>query len=404
MYDLLKENVNFMRIFQFFGCLPLKLTKNEPNFAKVLAFAVPIFVVSFAAFNIFLRYAALNTVILLLMDGCLLVVAPVCAWIDRKSLEKLMIALGEADQSIARDLDLRNDLVKRNVKLNRIFAAVWAVYMALSLYKPLSEALQNDFLLAVRSCRRILIWSLIIHVNKSKFLYFFALILVRLDVIKKCLEDMQLEKRAFVLIRKFSSDSFGANLVQVSKIRALREIYHRLWLLQGLSYQLSGKFMIVYIVCYAGQFISFIYFQIKPWILAGVFVEELGVILLFILLLNVFVVAFFIVSYKIQMRGSQIAGLIHNISDLNDHATNEAVKMFSLQLAQQPMTTINVFGIVNYDRVNLNGVRLRKKTQFLAEAPNFPAFLSLRFSYLRSVANYYCTGWLERTGRSFRCF
>lgn len=361
MYGLMKENVNFMRIFQFFGCLPLKLSKNESNFSKLLAFTVPIFVVVFAAFNTFLTYETMNTVALLLLDGCLLVMAPFCTWVNRKLLEKFMKALGEADQSISKELNMRNDLMKRNVKLNRLLTAIWTVYLALSLYKPLSEALALDFPGAFRSSSRVLIWSLIIHVNKTKFLYFYALILVRLDVIKKCLEDMQLDKRAFVLIRKFSSDSFGANLVQVAKIRALREIYHRVWLLHGFSYQLSGKFMIVYIVCYAGQIVSFIYFHIKPWILEGVFIEQLPAIFLFILLLNVFVTAFFIVSYKIQMRGAQIAGLIHNVSDLNDHATNEAVKMLSLQITQQPMTTIVICGIFNFDRVNLNGVRSKTK-------------------------------------------
>lgn len=140
---------------------------------------------------------------------------------------------------------------------------------------------------------------------------------------------------------------------------ALKEIYYRCWLILENSHAVSGFFLLTYFIGYVGQILYITFFYMKQAILEEKFMENLFDNALWLSLLNVFTFAFFIASHKIYSKGLKISGLIHEIahSAIKDNQLVEAVKLFCLQIQQQPMTHINIFGIFYYDRSNINGVR-----------------------------------------------
>lgn len=140
---------------------------------------------------------------------------------------------------------------------------------------------------------------------------------------------------------------------------ALKEIYYRCWLILENSHAVSGFFLLTYFIGYVGQIMYITFFYMKQAILEEKFMENLFDNALWLSLLNVFTFAFFIASHKIYSKGLKISGLIHEIAHcaIKDNQLVEAVKLFSLQIQQQPMTHINIFGIFYYDRSNINGVK-----------------------------------------------
>jgi hypothetical protein len=96
----------------------------------------------------------------------------------------------------------------------------------------------------------------------------------------------------------------------------------------------------------------------KISILEETFLENLFEHILFFILLNVFTIAFFIASHRIYSKGLKIQGLIHEIAHngIHDQSLVQAIQLFSMQINQQPMTHISIFGIFYYDRSNINGV------------------------------------------------
>jgi predicted neutral ceramidase superfamily lipid hydrolase len=144
------------------------------------------------------------------------------------------------------------------------------------------------------------------------------------------------------------------------RILALKEIYYRCWQILENSHITSGFFLLTYFIGYVGQIIYITFFFLKQAILEEKFAEKLFDNVLWLSVLNVFSIAFFIASHKIYSKGLKISGLIHEIAHnaIKDNQLVEAVKLFSIQISQQPMTHINIFGIFYYDRSNINGVRI----------------------------------------------
>lgn len=162
------------------------------------------------------------------------------------------------------------------------------------------------------------------------------------------------------LIKDYAQSKFAQNYSIYVRILALKEIYYRCWIIQENSHIISGIFLMTYFIGYVGQIIYITFFFIKQAILDEKIIQDLLDSVMGLLLSNVFTIAFFIASHKICSKGLKISGLIHEIAHnaIKDNQLVEAVKLFSMQIQQQPMTHINIFGIFYYDRSNINAVRM----------------------------------------------
>lgn len=201
-----------------------------------------------------------------------------------------------------------------------------------------------------------------IYVIKVKFLYFYALIVVRLDIVKQCLIEMQNESLVpeLFLVKEVPRGKSSWQIEKHTKILILKEICSRCWELQGHVQQLSGLFLIAIINIYLSHAVYFIYNVVKSSILLGNFENSYLRILSFLLLINAPMASYFFVSQKLFKKGLRIAGLIHKIAqnNINDPLMVQAVTLMSLQLQQQSITEISILGLVSYDRTTLNWVSL----------------------------------------------
>jgi hypothetical protein len=362
IFNLSKENLAFLRIFQFSGFLPFKLTRSDRNYGKIASYIFTAFLVILVILKYFFTKTQPFLVILFGWEIIMLFLEQVLSWRSIHRQKKFLELLGEIDERFKKVLNKNEDLMKGNVRMQRAFVITFLVFMLGSFYYPISKVIRQGFSIRLfDSMSQILTWSILIHVNTAKFLYFYAIIAVRLENIKQCLIDMQRDKSwsGHFLIREISRDKFTKNITQHSKIMALKEIYERCWELQGHVYQLSGVFLITYFVAYLGQVVYLMFFYIKPSILEETFENQFFEILLWLALLNTATISYFVASQNMYMKGLKIAGLIHNIAQrsFNDPNIVQAVTLFSLQIQQQPITTISILGLFHYDRTNLNGVR-----------------------------------------------
>ena len=358
VFNLSEENLRFLRMFQVFGVLPVKLTANENSFAKIANHAVSFFIVCLVALKFF---AVNDNVIFVLLFGHVIFTISLgqfCNWNSINQQKTFLKLLGEIDERCRNVLNLRKELLKENQKLQRKFVVVMASYAIGSLYFPVYQAITGGFsAIFIEACCAIITWSFLSQFHMLKFLYFYSLIDIRLTVIKLCLKDIQDDKSVnrFFLVNDLLRDQ---NIKIPAKIKAISEIYYRCWELFGLCYHLSGYFLFSCVFAYMGHVLRLANFFIEESITSGNFQSHLFDISLWLLLINVPTVCFFIVSYNLQMKGLRIAGLIHkmSLSNINDRDVTQAVTMLSLQVMQQPITAISILGLIAYDKTNLNGV------------------------------------------------
>jgi len=234
--------------------------------------------------------------------------------------------------------------------------------MAVS-YFPITLALSSSPISHFcESLFRNITWSLLIHVVKTKFLYFYGLMSVRLEIILKCIKQHQ-ENRTFD--KNFHFEEISRHRVHIyknnainRKMMALKEIYFRCWQIQELVHQISANFLLSYFVGYLLQVIYIMFVFVKIAIVEGKIEEQFWNIMIGLFIINVFTVAYFIVSHKMNYKGILIAGLIHDIAhdSIGDEQLLETMKLFSMQVAQQKIIHITIYGLVNYDKTNVNGV------------------------------------------------
>lgn len=262
--------------------------------------------------------------------------------------------IAEIDFKIDRNLSMGYELKILNVKMQRKIILTWIFYAFGFLYFPTSRIVQGDYsVIFFDSLFRLVSWSFLVHVNITKYLYFFSLLSIRLEIIKRCLTKIEIDSK----FNNFYVKRAKFNLVY-AKLMSLKEIYSKCWKIQENTLVISGPFLLIYFIGYVGQIMYILFFFMKKAILE----EKFSLIdnVLWFLLLNVFTIAFFIVSHKIVCKGLKISGLIHQIAHTaisnNDTQLVEAVKLFSLQIMQQPIVHVNIFGIFYYDRSNINGV------------------------------------------------
>jgi hypothetical protein len=196
-----------------------------------------------------------------------------------------------------------------------------------------------------------------------KYLYFFGILTVRLEVIRACLKDIldyQIKSNSCFMINEIVKKRRVKKFSAYNQIMVLKEIYYRCWHAQEYILQLSGLFLLIYFIGYIGQLMYVMFYYVKVSILEESLYDNLLDIILYFILLNIFTVCFFIVSTKIHTKGLKISGLIHQIAQnaINDSQLVEVVKLFSAQIFQQPMNYINVLGIIYYDNSNINGVSI----------------------------------------------
>lgn len=318
--------------------------------------------------------------LLFFWDIITLVAGQICTYFTRNRQIQFIQIVDEIDERIENHLGMKEKLKNESTKMQRKIFAIWIIYGISNLYYPTCQIIKNDYSSQFfDSLFRIVTWyarifstsfkiiyfivfnrGFLIHLNKTKYLYFFSLISVRLEIIKTCLKDIreeQLMSKHF-LVHEISQKRVNRHFTTYEKIKTLKEIYYRCWLLEDHSFQISGFFLLVYFIGYVGQLMNITFFYMKIAILENTFMVHLFDIILYFALLNVFTVSFFYVSHKIHSKGLKISGFIHEIAHngINDAKLVEAVHLFSIQIQQQPITHINIFGIFFYDRSNINGV------------------------------------------------
>lgn len=365
LFNLSKENSEFLRIFQVLGFLPFALQRNEKKFGTITFHILTALIFGLIVLKCFVKVSQPFIVIMFVCEISMLFLGQFLNWRSIHRQKTILTLIGEIDEKFKNILNKSEELMKGNVRMQRVFIMVWAVYLMATLYYPIIRMLRGDFSVTlVLSLTHVVTWSVLIHIHTTKFLYFYAMIAVRLDVIKQCLDDTQKDKLfpGHFLIREVPRDKFAQNMAQHSKLMALKEIYDRCWQLQGHVYQLSGIFLLTYFIGYTGQIIYLMFFYMKPSILGGTFKNQFIEILVWLALFNVSTISYFVVSQNMYLKGLKIAGSIHQIAqnNINDGNIVQAVILMSLQIEQQPITTISILGIFNYDRTNLNAVSKEK--------------------------------------------
>jgi hypothetical protein len=243
VFNLSQENLSFLRIFQFLGFLPLKLKENEKIYGMIAFHTLTVFVVFLAILKYFVNVSEPFLVILFGWEIIMLLLGQVLTYQSTYRQRGFLKLLGEVDERFKKVLSKSEDLMKGNVNMQRAFVLTWTIYIFGSLYYPISRILRGDFSAKLfDSLSHVVTWAFLVHIHTTKFLYFYAIIAVRLDVIKQCLKDMQKDKLipGHFVIREVSRDKFAKTVDLHTKIMALKEIYDRCWELQGLNFKLSG--------------------------------------------------------------------------------------------------------------------------------------------------------------------
>lgn len=363
IFNISVENLKFLKIFQTLGFLPIKLKSNESDFSKLASFAIFVLAILMLIARYFLKPVDLALVILFAFDSGLFMLSQLLSWFMHERQKTFLRILGEIDGKIVDILGMGDSLRKQNVKMQRNFVTVWIIFAVASLYFPsIKYVHENHSPAFFDSLFRALSWSILINLKYLKIYYDYAIIVVRLEIIKKCLIELQNDKvqklKNLVLVREIQRDKFGTNFPLHSKIKALKEIYERCWLLQGHACSLSQVFIILGLVSYFGHLVYLIFDSMKEAMLENKLIDELFDILLWLILLNFFMIKFFIISHKMYTTRLKIAGLIHYIAHnfIDDLKISQSVMMFSLQIMQQEITTISAFELFYFDRTNISAV------------------------------------------------
>lgn len=380
-FKIANENQKLLRIFEILGFLPSK-EGNLINIIKSLLLIALIVVL--ILLKIFFSEHEKCYDALFGVEIAATLIEQLVAWTNVKLQTEFFIVLGEIDEKITTSLNMSGQLQKKNVKMHRILVATWFVFVAGSLYFPASGFIAKGFSSTsiVDSFFQFFSWSLFVHVNELKFLFFYAIIAVRLSVICQCLDDMQRDKvsRRLLLVNEFLGAKAPRFIEQHARLIVVKDIYHRIWRLQSLAYELSGTFLFMYLICYFAELAQFTLITIKIELIQGTLMKNLFELVFWLFLINIFIVALFALSRFLMRKGSTIAGLIHNISHDDNETLRETVKMFALQVIQQPITAISINSFLDFDRTNLNAVNFSllifSLTQF---------YLTIFLSYLSFI-------------------
>lgn len=62
-----------------------------------------------------------------------------------------------------------------------------------------------------------------------------------------------------------------------------------------------------------------------------------------------------LIHFILQLQGLKIAGIIHNVAhnSIKDFTIVQTIKLFSLQISQQVMQYINIYGMLRFEGSNV---------------------------------------------------
>jgi general stress protein CsbA len=144
IYKLSRETIAFLRIFQIFGFLPIKLHQNEINFSQYAFYVLLAVLIAMSILRWYLFNSEAVLAILFLWDIVALIVGQLCIFSTRKRQRDLFQSIGQIDHRINVKLNMKIELRKRNVTLHKWLIFIWVFYILLTLYYPLKKAIQND--------------------------------------------------------------------------------------------------------------------------------------------------------------------------------------------------------------------------------------------------------------------
>lgn len=357
-FKFAEENRRFLRIFEFSGFLP----SREGNFEDFSSFVLIVFIILLIILQVFFCQDEEFSTALFYLEIATILIEILLTLRNVKLQNEFFNTLNEIDEKIINSLKMKDELTKLNVKIQRIISFIWISSIGSSLYFPISDIITKGLSLNVFMIPlfKFIVWALLTQMSKVKFLFFYSIMAVRLSAVSHCLEDMQKDKMTndSIFVNEMSLVTVTRNVEQYSKLIALKQIYQRIWRLQGLLYELSGIFLLLYSFCYFAELAQVIFVTVKIVLNRGSYKENPFDLLLWLLIMNVFVIAFFVLSRLIVRFGLKISGLIHNIARDDDVRLTETVKMFSLQTMQQPMLPISILNIIDYDQTNMKAVKI----------------------------------------------
>lgn len=195
-FILCEENLKFLRVFQIFGFLPLKLKSGEKNFAIYSTIILILFLFALIVLRFNLVYSELILEIFFLFDIFTIFVGFLSFFFTKNRCKKILKLISEIDIKIINELQMGKELKLNNIKMQKKLAITWLIYGLLNFHYILSKIIVGNFsTIFFDSLFRIVTWGILVNINITKYLYFFSLLSVRLEVVKICLKKIQNEEK-----------------------------------------------------------------------------------------------------------------------------------------------------------------------------------------------------------------
>lgn len=266
IFNLSVESLSFLKVFQLIGFMPIKLAHDErfSCYVSSILLMVITIVITVLRFmypnNNYMTSSLFLWNIITILFGIIVNVVTISR---QKSVMKLF---GEIDSKAIQLMSLWNQLRKGNIKFHQQLVVTWIVYLAFTLYGPISKALNADYSEQFYDSLFRIIPFILVHVNLTKVLYLYGLLALKLDLIKMCVENITMNGETMeehCLFEEIMRDKIVKKMSTYSNIMALKEMYRNCWILQDEINLISNFFLMFYLIGYVGQILYVFFIYVK---------------------------------------------------------------------------------------------------------------------------------------------
>lgn len=266
IYNLTVESLNFLKVFQTIGFLPIKMAHNDRFNFYISSILLMVITIVITALRFMYPINNIMMTALFLWDINTILFGMIVNVVTIKRQKSVMKLFGEIDSNAIKLKSLWNQLKKGNVKFHQQLVGTWIVFLTFTLYGPISIALKADYSEQFYDSLFRIIPFVLVHVQLTKILYLYGLLALKLDLIKMCVENITIHgetKDKNCLIGEIMQEKVVKNMTSNSNIMLLKEMYRNCWMLQEEINVISNFFLVLYLIGYVGQICYVIIFYIK---------------------------------------------------------------------------------------------------------------------------------------------
>lgn len=266
IYNLTVESLNFLKVFQTIGFLPIKLVHNDRFNFYISSILLMVITIVITALRFMYPINNIMMTALFLWNINTILFGMIVNVVTIKRQKCVMKLFGEIDSKAIKLKSLWNQLKKGNVKFHQQLVVTWMFFLTFTLYGPISKAVNSDYSEQFYDSLYHIIPFVLVHIQLTKILYLYGLLALKLDLIKMCVENITIHGETLennCLIGEIMREKIVKNITSNNNLMVLKEMYRNCWMLQNEINAISNFFFVLYMIGYVGQICYVIIYYIK---------------------------------------------------------------------------------------------------------------------------------------------